>query len=141
MDRIEHVVVVTYLLIYLFSLFVVLVVLGLCVVHTISSCLISVARFSLLSPVEKYVNRRVGMVWLTICVMGAASVSSFSDQVGYKSVDDYVTSGMVVGLGTGSTAAFAGNSCCCCCCSCGCGCCRRLCRVCLHLYCPVYLHL
>merc|ERR1712087_651668 len=27
--------------------------------------------------------------------------------VGYKAVDDYVTSGMVVGLGTGSTAAFA----------------------------------
>lgn len=42
-------------------------------------------------------------------------------QVGYKSVDDYVTSGMVVGLGTGSTAAFAGRRCCrrfrnrCCC--------------------------
>jgi hypothetical protein len=31
-------------------------------------------------------------------------------QVGYKSVDDYVKSGMVVGLGTGSTAAFAGMS-------------------------------
>merc|ERR1712157_704858 len=28
-------------------------------------------------------------------------------QVGYKSVDDYVKSGMVVGLGTGSTAYFA----------------------------------
>ena len=28
-------------------------------------------------------------------------------QVGYKAVDDYVKSGMVVGLGTGSTAAFA----------------------------------
>ena len=27
--------------------------------------------------------------------------------VGYKAVDDYVTSGMVVGLGTGSTAYFA----------------------------------
>lgn len=27
--------------------------------------------------------------------------------VGYKAVDDYVTSGMVVGLGTGSTAAYA----------------------------------
>merc|ERR1712094_39070 len=27
--------------------------------------------------------------------------------VGYKAVDDYVKSGMVVGLGTGSTAAFA----------------------------------
>jgi hypothetical protein len=30
-------------------------------------------------------------------------------QVGYKSVDDHVTSGMVVGLGTGSTAYFAGT--------------------------------
>merc|ERR1740138_510428 len=28
-------------------------------------------------------------------------------QVGYKAVDDYVRSGMVVGLGTGSTAYFA----------------------------------
>lgn len=28
-------------------------------------------------------------------------------QVGYKAVDDYVESGMVIGLGTGSTAAFA----------------------------------
>merc|ERR1712106_949914 len=27
--------------------------------------------------------------------------------VGYKAVDDYVKSGMVIGLGTGSTAAFA----------------------------------
>ena len=27
--------------------------------------------------------------------------------VGYKAVDDYVRSGMVVGLGTGSTAYFA----------------------------------
>ena len=27
-------------------------------------------------------------------------------QVGYKAVDDYVESGMVVGLGTGSTAAL-----------------------------------
>jgi len=28
-------------------------------------------------------------------------------QVGYKAVDDYIKSGMVIGLGTGSTAAFA----------------------------------
>lgn len=28
-------------------------------------------------------------------------------QVGYKAVDDYVKSGMVVGLGTGSTAYYA----------------------------------
>ena len=32
---------------------------------------------------------------------------NFATQVGYKAVDDYVRSGMVVGLGTGSTAYFA----------------------------------
>lgn len=36
-----------------------------------------------------------------------ASVDELKKTVGYKSVDDYVTSGMVVGLGTGSTAYFA----------------------------------
>eukprot|EP00307_Rebecca_sp_RCC1486_P005431 CAMPEP_0119414866 /NCGR_PEP_ID=MMETSP1335-20130426/7216_1 /TAXON_ID=259385 /ORGANISM="Chrysoculter rhomboideus, Strain RCC1486" /LENGTH=243 /DNA_ID=CAMNT_0007439761 /DNA_START=63 /DNA_END=794 /DNA_ORIENTATION=- len=36
-----------------------------------------------------------------------ASQDDLKKQVGFKSVDDYVTSGMVVGLGTGSTAAFA----------------------------------
>mmetsp|Transcript_18276 Transcript_18276/g.62051 ORF Transcript_18276/g.62051 Transcript_18276/m.62051 type:complete len:275 (-) Transcript_18276:41-865(-) len=39
------------------------------------------------------------------------SMSTTQDELkklcGYQSVDDYVTSGMVVGLGTGSTAAFA----------------------------------
>jgi hypothetical protein len=39
----------------------------------------------------------------------AVSQDELKKQVGYKSVDDYVTSGMVVGLGTGSTAAFAGT--------------------------------
>merc|ERR1719199_163810 len=36
-----------------------------------------------------------------------ATQDELKKQVGYKAVDDYVTSGMVVGLGTGSTAAFA----------------------------------
>ncbi|BAM81627.1 ribose 5-phosphate isomerase [Cyanidioschyzon merolae strain 10D] len=36
-----------------------------------------------------------------------ASADDLKKQVGYKAVDDYVRSGMVVGLGTGSTAAFA----------------------------------
>jgi ribose 5-phosphate isomerase A len=36
-----------------------------------------------------------------------ASQDELKKQVGYKAVDDYVTSGMVVGLGTGSTAYFA----------------------------------
>ncbi|KAA8494627.1 putative ribose-5-phosphate isomerase 3, chloroplastic [Porphyridium purpureum] len=36
-----------------------------------------------------------------------ADVEELKKVVGYKSVDDYVSSGMVVGLGTGSTAYFA----------------------------------
>lgn len=35
------------------------------------------------------------------------SQDELKKQVGYKAVDDYIKSGMVVGLGTGSTAAFA----------------------------------
>jgi ribose 5-phosphate isomerase A len=37
----------------------------------------------------------------------AMSQDELKKQVGYKAVDDYVKSGMVVGLGTGSTAYFA----------------------------------
>jgi len=37
----------------------------------------------------------------------AASQDELKKQVGYKAVDDYVKSGMVIGLGTGSTAYFA----------------------------------
>ena len=35
------------------------------------------------------------------------STDELKKLVGYKAVDDYVKSGMVVGLGTGSTAYFA----------------------------------
>jgi len=37
----------------------------------------------------------------------ASSQDELKKQVGYKAVDDYVRSGMVIGLGTGSTAYFA----------------------------------
>jgi ribose 5-phosphate isomerase A len=37
----------------------------------------------------------------------ALSQDELKKQAGYKAVDDYVRSGMVVGLGTGSTAYFA----------------------------------
>ena len=42
--------------------------------------------------------------------MAAPSLSQdeLKKLVGYKAVDDYVKSNMVVGLGTGSTAYFAG---------------------------------
>ena len=36
-----------------------------------------------------------------------ASQDELKKQVGYKAVDDYVRSGMKIGLGTGSTAYFA----------------------------------
>merc|ERR1719162_2278975 len=37
----------------------------------------------------------------------SASPEELKKQAGYKSVDDHVRSGMVVGLGTGSTAYYA----------------------------------
>jgi ribose 5-phosphate isomerase A len=45
----------------------------------------------------------------TLSLASAASLSQveLKKLVGYKAVDDYVRSGMKVGLGTGSTAAFA----------------------------------
>lgn len=43
----------------------------------------------------------------TFLAMSAVSQDELKKQVGYKAVDDYVKSGMIVGLGTGSTAYFA----------------------------------
>lgn len=39
--------------------------------------------------------------------MSTLTQEELKKQVGYKAVDDYVTSGMVIGLGTGSTAYYA----------------------------------
>ena len=43
----------------------------------------------------------------SVSSLNMASQDELKKQVGYKAVDDYVTSGMVVGLGTGSTAYYA----------------------------------
>jgi ribose 5-phosphate isomerase A len=43
----------------------------------------------------------------SITTLNMVSQDELKKQVGYKAVDDYVKSGMVVGLGTGSTAYFA----------------------------------
>jgi ribose 5-phosphate isomerase A len=53
------------------------------------------------TPAARWVTRR--------SVMSAAALTQeeLKQQAGYKAVDDYVESGMVVGLGTGSTAAYA----------------------------------
>jgi len=42
-----------------------------------------------------------------LSTVSMATQDELKKQVGYKAVDDYVKSGMVIGLGTGSTAAFA----------------------------------
>ena len=43
----------------------------------------------------------------SVAVAAMPSQDELKKQVGYQAIDDYVTSGMKVGLGTGSTAAFA----------------------------------
>jgi len=48
-----------------------------------------------------------GAGFSTAMCSSGLSQDELKKQVGYKSVDDYVRSGMVVGLGTGSTAYFA----------------------------------
>eukprot|EP00166_Cyanidium_caldarium_P006254 ctg_874.g431 len=45
--------------------------------------------------------------WRALRMKVTASADDLKRQVGYRAVDDYVRSGMVVGLGTGSTAAYA----------------------------------
>ena len=62
--------------------------------------IVSAAAFSPL-------NRRTAFGGRTQCSMQSLSQDELKKLVGYKSVDDYVRSGMVVGLGTGSTAYFA----------------------------------
>eukprot|EP01041_Mallomonas_annulata_P005819 gene5819-11739_t len=44
---------------------------------------------------------------MSLSMAGTLSQDELKKLVGYKAVDDYVRSGMVVGLGTGSTAYFA----------------------------------
>mmetsp|Transcript_8964 Transcript_8964/g.8004 ORF Transcript_8964/g.8004 Transcript_8964/m.8004 type:complete len:286 (-) Transcript_8964:82-939(-) len=62
------------------------------------SCLLTVSAFNTGS------SRMFGM---STTLNMALSQDELKKLVGYKAVDDYVRSGMVVGLGTGSTAAFA----------------------------------
>ena len=57
------------------------------------------------SSAQDMLKKQVEIVYPT-CFCFAAELFIFW-QVGYKAVDDYVRSDMVVGLGTGSTAYFA----------------------------------
>jgi len=74
----------------------------------IASTFTTVCAFSPLSAVPKLAfatSRSVASS--TKIQMAALTQDELKKMVGYKAVDDYVTSGMIVGLGTGSTAYFA----------------------------------
>lgn len=57
------------------------------------------------SPLNPF--RRPAAQRRATCSVSMASADELKKLTGYKAVDDYVKSGMVVGLGTGSTAYFA----------------------------------
>lgn len=72
----------------------------------ISPCAIRQSRFVVSRPSQARPVRNMSASKAPV-VRAAADVEELKKQTGYKSVDDYVTSGMVVGLGTGSTAYYA----------------------------------
>ena len=59
------------------------------------------------ATVRPSVARHYAATSTTLNMAEKLSQDELKKMVGYKSVDDYVKSGMVVGLGTGSTAYFA----------------------------------
>lgn len=58
-------------------------------------------------PTTLRVGARSALASRSMMTASALSQDELKKMVGYKAVDDYVKSGMKVGLGTGSTAAFA----------------------------------
>ena len=64
----------------------------------------NVAAFA---PVANVARSSFSSTTTSIRMAEKLSQDELKKMVGYKSVDDYVESGMVVGLGTGSTAYFA----------------------------------
>jgi len=61
-----------------------------------------------LAPGHSLAHRAIGdNVKTRLSMPLMATQDELKKQVGYQAVDDYVESGMVIGLGTGSTAAFA----------------------------------
>lgn len=72
---------------------------------------LSLATLNAFSPVAlklKPISRITGSVTTSLSMSKTAlSQDELKKMVGYKAVDDYVKSGMVVGLGTGSTAFYA----------------------------------
>jgi len=70
--------------------------------QSIAKCSKSVQRI-----VSASNSKRAQIRTRSTLVTMAANIEELKKVVGYKSIDDYVTSGMVVGLGTGSTAYYA----------------------------------
>ena len=73
------------------------------IMRIFSIALLSLTSVNAFSPVALRSHSAVQSSALRM----AASQEELKKQVGYKAVDDYVKSGMVVGLGTGSTAYYA----------------------------------
>lgn len=69
----------------------------------IATALLSLASVNAFSPAV--LRTQTGIQ--SALSMSTLTQDELKKQVGYKAVDDYVKSGMVVGLGTGSTAYFA----------------------------------
>lgn len=67
---------------------------------------ISLSTVSAFAPTTSF-SRPSFATFLQMSEEKALTQDELKKMVGYKSVDDYVKSGMVVGLGTGSTAYFA----------------------------------
>ena len=72
---------------------------------TVQSIMHSFAVALLLSSAAAFAPKAASRPSVAVAAM--PSQDELKKQVGYQAIDDYVTSGMKVGLGTGSTAAFA----------------------------------
>lgn len=73
----------------------------------LSTVFLSLATVNAFSPVALQRKSPCVTVRTSLSMSKALSQDELKKMVGYKAVDDYVKSGMVVGLGTGSTAYFA----------------------------------
>lgn len=69
----------------------------------LGAALLSLASVNAFTPVAQVTRP----AFQSFSALNMVSQDELKKQVGYKAVDDYVKSGMVVGLGTGSTAYFA----------------------------------
>jgi ribose 5-phosphate isomerase A len=76
-------------------------------IASVAALLVSSFTVSALSPAFVVHRRGISSTSLKMAEATKLSQDELKKMVGYKAVDDYVKSGMVVGLGTGSTAYYA----------------------------------